>query len=77
MQRVIPEITDVSPEAVSAAMRATGVRTLIHGHTHRPGVHELQIDGRSARRIVLGAWYEQGSALQWDGAEFRLHSMTR
>jgi hypothetical protein len=26
-------------------------------------VHQLQVDGRSATRIVLGDWYEQGSAL--------------
>jgi hypothetical protein len=26
-------------------------------------VHQLQVDGRKATRIVLGDWYEQGSAL--------------
>jgi len=40
--------------AVAAALRACGVRTLIHGHTHRPAVHEFELDGRPARRIVLG-----------------------
>ncbi len=39
------------------AFRAAGVRTLIHGHTHRPAVHELVVDGASgtahrARRLV-------------------------
>ncbi|HSH57189.1 MAG TPA: UDP-2,3-diacylglucosamine diphosphatase, partial [Halomonas sp.] len=33
-----------------------GVTTLIHGHTHRPAVHELEVDGHPARRIVLGDW---------------------
>jgi UDP-2,3-diacylglucosamine hydrolase len=60
------EIMDADEHAVRAVMRACGVRTLIHGHTHRPAVHEFDLDGVSARRIVLGAWYEQGSYLLWD-----------
>jgi UDP-2,3-diacylglucosamine hydrolase len=41
------------------------VHLLIHGHTHRPGVHAIEIDGQPALRVVLGAWYEQGSVLHW------------
>lgn len=59
-----PEIMDVTPEAVEAAMRAHGVRHLIHGHTHRPREHALMIDGKAAKRVVLGDWYEQGSVLR-------------
>lgn len=58
-------IMDVSPAAVSAAMRRHGVSTLIHGHTHRPGCHDFSMDGHAARRIVLGDWYEEGSVLSW------------
>jgi UDP-2,3-diacylglucosamine hydrolase len=58
-----PEIMDVNPDAVEAVMRAHGVRHLIHGHTHRPARHALTLDGESARRTVLGDWYEQGSVL--------------
>jgi UDP-2,3-diacylglucosamine hydrolase len=36
---------------------------LIHGHTHRPAIHRVEIDGQPARRIVLGDWFEQGSVL--------------
>jgi len=61
------EIMDVNPQAVSAAFRATGVRRIIHGHTHRPGRHAEVIEGRPVERIVLGAWYEQGSYLSFDG----------
>ncbi len=39
---------------------------LIHGHTHRPAVHSLELDGEAAERIVLGDWYEQGSVLRVD-----------
>jgi UDP-2,3-diacylglucosamine hydrolase len=49
-------IMDVTPDEVVAALREQGVTTLIHGHTHRPDVHELEVDGQPARRIVLGDW---------------------
>jgi UDP-2,3-diacylglucosamine hydrolase len=63
--RKAPAIMDVNPGAVDAALRRHGVALLIHGHTHRPAVHSLNIDGRPARRIVLGAWHERGSVLGW------------
>lgn len=70
-------IMDVDQQAVLAAMRACAVHTLIHGHTHRPAVHEFELDGAGARRIVLGAWHEQGSCLSWDAGGFRLEELPR
>ena len=64
------EIVDVTPEEVIKVMAAHGVRTLIHGHTHRPAVHELEVNGQAARRIVLGDWDRQGWALQVDETGF-------
>lgn len=58
-------IMDVNPTAIVEAFRSSGVATILHGHTHRPAIHELQLDGRRVRRIVLGDWYEQGSVLRW------------
>ena len=58
-----PEIMDVNAGAVVEAMRARGVRRLIHGHTHRPATHRFDLDGKPAQRIVLGDWYEQDSFL--------------
>lgn len=66
------QITDVNPAAVGAAMREHGVRCMIHGHTHRPAVHDFELDGRPAKRIVLGDWYEQGSLLRCDASGCRL-----
>lgn len=60
-------IMDVNPEAVADAFSRYGVRSMIHGHTHRPAIHAVEVDGQPARRIVLGAWYEQGSVLAWTG----------
>ncbi|MEZ5566209.1 MAG: UDP-2,3-diacylglucosamine diphosphatase [Gammaproteobacteria bacterium] len=68
-------IMDVNPMAVVGALQRHGVRWLIHGHTHRPGVHILKIDGEAARRIVLGDWYEQGSVLRWTGDLPRLEAL--
>lgn len=50
------DIMDVTPEEVVKVMAEQGVTTLIHGHTHRPAVHELEVDGQPAQRIVLGDW---------------------
>lgn len=60
------EIIDVTPDEVPRIMAEHGVHTLIHGHTHRPAVHELQVNGQPAKRIVLGDWDKQGWALQVD-----------
>lgn len=66
-------IMDVNGDAVVEVMRAHDVDRLIHGHTHRPAVHALDLDGRSAERIVLGDWYQHGSVLRVskDGVELR------
>lgn len=64
------EIVDVTPEEVVRVMTEHGVRTLVHGHTHRPAVHELEVNGQPARRIVLGDWDRQGWALQVDETGF-------
>jgi UDP-2,3-diacylglucosamine hydrolase len=67
------QIMDVTPAEVVTALRRAGVQTMVHGHTHRPAVHRLEIDGRPARRIVLGDWYTQGSVLEWrdDGVDLQ------
>jgi UDP-2,3-diacylglucosamine hydrolase len=63
-----PEIMDVNQQAVESVMREHRVQRLIHGHTHRPKEHVFNLDGRPARRMVLGDWYEQGSVLSVDAA---------
>ena len=68
-------ITDVSPAAVEAAFAAHDVDAIIHGHTHRPAVHELEVGGGARQRIVLGDWYEQGSVLRVSSQGFDLSSL--
>ena len=71
------EIMDVNPEAVIAALREYGVDTMLHGHTHRPAVHEVVLGDRVATRIVLGDWYQQGSVVRWDKNGPRLENLPR
>lgn len=72
-----PEIMDVNDAAVRDTFRRAGVRTLIHGHTHRPAMHRLDIDGAPARRIVLGDWHRAGSVLDWGSREPELRVLPR
>ena len=61
------EIGDVNQQAVETLIAEQQVSLLLHGHTHRPAVHDFKLsNGTDARRIVLGAWYEQGSMVRWD-----------
>ncbi|AIC21041.1 MULTISPECIES: UDP-2,3-diacylglucosamine diphosphatase [Pseudomonas] len=66
------DIVDVTPDEVPRIMQEFKVRTLVHGHTHRPAIHKLQIGDQAAKRIVLGDWDRQGWALQVDEQGFQL-----
>ena len=73
--RLKPEdIMDVTPEEVVRVLSECGATRMIHGHTHRPAVHELDLATGPAARIVLGDWYDQGTVLVWDEAGCRLAS---
>lgn len=66
-----PQIMDVTPSEVPKVMAEFGVTKLIHGHTHRPAVHQIDINGTPGERYVLGDWYSQSSYLtvsagHWD-----------
>lgn len=69
------EIMDVNAQAVRETMLEHGVTRLIHGHTHRPGIHTLDLNGAAAERIVLGDWYASGSALVCDASGCRLEPL--
>ena len=54
-------IMDVNPQAVNEVMQKHGAQRLIHGHTHRPADHRLELGGRSVTRHVLGDWRADGA----------------
>ncbi|HEX4870988.1 MAG TPA: UDP-2,3-diacylglucosamine diphosphatase [Nevskiaceae bacterium] len=58
--RVKPDdILDVNEAAIAAAVRASGARRVIHGHTHRPAEHWLQSPTGPVERLVLADWHPQ------------------
>ena len=57
------ELLDVNQNEVEKIMRKFNVAQLIHGHTHRPATHEFILDGKPAKRMVLGDWHQQSSFL--------------
>jgi len=57
------EIMDVNQNAVNETFTTHTLGWLIHGHTHRPGIHHYTINNQSATRIVLGDWHDHGSIL--------------
>ena len=65
----------MSTQAAVEAVWRTGVSRIIHGHTHRPGIHPATFDGRAVERIVLGAWYEQGSYLLRESGRYELREL--
>ncbi|MGE0483270.1 MAG: UDP-2,3-diacylglucosamine diphosphatase [Gammaproteobacteria bacterium] len=71
MARKPETIMDVEEAAVRTVLRAHDATLLIHGHTHRPGLHEVEVDGRTCRRLVLGDWYEQDDVVLHDGGELK------
>jgi UDP-2,3-diacylglucosamine hydrolase len=68
-------LMDVNGAAVEDAFRRAGVDVILHGHTHRPDVHDLVVDGRARRRIVLGDWYSTGSYVLIDRGAATLHGL--
>lgn len=56
------EIMDVNPIAIQSLYKKHQVKTIIHGHTHRPAIHDSVV----TKRIVLGDWHHQCSYLEYD-----------
>jgi UDP-2,3-diacylglucosamine hydrolase len=77
MDRAAPQIMDVNQDEVRRTFEQEHADFIVHGHTHRPAVHQVQVGSRMVTRIVLGDWYEQGSVLRWDERGFELAGLGR
>ena len=65
------EIMDANRDAIVSCFEKHDVDVMIHGHTHRPGVHHYP---HARTRYVLGDWNPEPSYLSWSGATgFILH----
>lgn len=56
-------IMDVNPEAVMSILEKYQVYNLIHGHTHRPAIHQLTLNGQTAYRRVVGDWRDDSAVI--------------
>lgn len=65
-------ITDVNAGAVESIFRDSGATVMIHGHTHRPGIHRGMADGIARTRVVLGAWHDAADVVRWDESGWHL-----
>ncbi len=65
-------IMDVTVATVEVQLRDHGYPRLIHGHTHRPALHEHRVDGKRCERWVLADWYTSGSYLHCDAQGCRV-----
>ncbi|MBQ78043.1 MAG: UDP-2,3-diacylglucosamine diphosphatase [Cellvibrionales bacterium] len=69
------DIMDVTASEVTRAFEQHGVDILIHGHTHRPAVHQLpSTDEKKLKRYVLGDWDSKGWYLKAQQGQIALHS---
>lgn len=76
-QQTMSSIMDVNQQAVVRQMKDAKVQWLIHGHTHRPHIHQHVLGPDSGTRIVLGDWYQQGSVLSCSNSGYELLSLPR
>ena len=60
-------IMDVDDATVAQTFRDYDVTRMIHGHTHRPATHRVDVDGRPCERIVLADWRDRGEYLEVAG----------
>ncbi|WOA52581.1 UDP-2,3-diacylglucosamine diphosphatase [Dickeya solani] len=67
-------IMDVNADEVLARLQHHQATLMIHGHTHRPEIHPIDLAGVRAERAVLGAWHQQGSLLRVTADDVRLIS---
>lgn len=57
-------LMDVNAQAVASLLREHNARCLIHGHTHCPAHHHLQVDGHDCERWVLADWHDKATWLE-------------
>ncbi|WP_054113282.1 UDP-2,3-diacylglucosamine diphosphatase [Marinagarivorans algicola] len=70
------DIMDVTLSEVATIMDEYRVKTLIHGHTHRPAHHQFEEKGKPHSRWVLGDWHNNTHYLRADENGFELKELT-
>ncbi|MFP3014456.1 MAG: UDP-2,3-diacylglucosamine diphosphatase [Arsenophonus sp.] len=55
---------DVNTQTVIEKFQKYKVDWMIHGHTHRSFVYEINLNGKILHRAVLGSWHKKGSVIK-------------
>lgn len=63
------DIMDVNDQAVADLLAEQQADILVHGHTHRPAIHNL---GNNQARVVVGDWHDTGWLVSVQQGELRL-----
>ena len=67
------DIMDVNQQTVVNIMKEHDCLRLIHGHTHRPAIHDFEINGKTAQRFVLAEWKKEGvEILRWNTEGYKV-----
>ncbi|GFO70937.1 UDP-2,3-diacylglucosamine hydrolase [Bathymodiolus japonicus methanotrophic gill symbiont] len=70
------DIMDVNQDTVKQIMAKYQTQRMIHGHTHRPAVHDLEVQGEKAQRFVLAEWKkDSASLLSWSETRYRTEAI--
>lgn len=74
------DIMDVTHQEVVKLLETLQVNILIHGHTHRPGIHTIRLHepihgSDEAVRIVLGSWDQKAWVLEFSPEGYELRPM--
>ncbi|MCY4265578.1 MAG: UDP-2,3-diacylglucosamine diphosphatase [Gammaproteobacteria bacterium] len=72
-------IMDVNSDSVIELLRSQQLNSLIHGHTHRPAFHNIELDPpiagqNKATRLVLGDWDKAGWYARLAEGNLSLHN---
>ncbi len=60
------EYLDVHVPTVESYFSEFKTKKMIHGHTHRPAIHEHIINDKQHERIVLNSWFKKPNYLKID-----------
>ena len=66
------DIMDVNVDTVVETMAKSGAQRLIHGHTHRPDIHQHSVNNQPVERFVLAEWDNSGSVLEWSATGYKI-----
>jgi len=70
------DIMDVNQQTISHVMQEYDCHRLIHGHTHRPAIHDFKIKQIPAQRFVLAEWKKDSAEiLLWNAEGYKITSI--